>query len=738
MLITRKFLFKKTLALCLYILTNHTILSQNTIIEAQKINAKITVDGIVNEPIWETIKPLKVTQKVPNSGDAPTQKTEIRIAYDNEFIYLSGRMFDNEPEKINSNSKKRDEFTENTEWCGIIIDTYNDRENALSFFVTPTGSKLDMALSGDITGSNAFNTSWNTYWETAATITKLGWFAEIKIPFSSLAFEVKNGEVIMGITTWRYLARNDETDIYPPRDVSSGSSFRPSLTQRFSFKNIKKKTPIHITPYVLIGFEKLNEFNIDNQNYDANNNFKKEVGLDAKISLGSNTTLDLTVNTDFAQVEADNQQVNLTRSSIFFPEKRLFFQERAGLFNFDFGLSDKLFHSRRIGIVEGQQTHIYGGARLIGKFGKWELGGLTMQTGSKGEIDSENFTVFRVRKNIINENSTVGLITTNRTDFQGKYNSVYGIDANVRIIKDNYITLKWAQSYIDDQKENSDLNRSKLFAEISKRSQQGFTYTINYSKAGKDYVPGVGFETRRDFSQLNSNLSYNIFPKQESKISQYGPYSNSTLIWRNTDGSLESRNLILGFQMLTKLGWTYNIFSTVDKESLIYPFNFPENIEIAPGNYNFNSINASISSSAANKFAYSLTLGTGGFYEGNKTTINFAPFINITTDLSVQGNYQLNYLKFPNQNKSTTVQLGNVNILYTLNTKLNVSSLIQYNNVSQTITGGLRIRYNPKEGNDFYLVYNGDLNQNTNRVIPKLPVSNSQSILLKYSHTFHF
>ncbi len=258
MLHTKKIPLKSILFNLVFILINQAILAQDVIIEAHKINSKITIDGVVNEPIWETIKPLVVTQKVPNSGDEPTQKTEIRIAYDDEFIYLSGKMFDNEPEKINSNSKKRDDFTENTEWCGLIIDTYNDRENGLAFFVTPTGSKLDMALSGDITGSNAFNLSWNTYWDGASTKNELGWFAEIKIPFSSLAFEVKNGEVIMGITTFRYLARNDETDIYPPRDVSSGSTFRPSLTQRFRFKNIKSKTPVHITPYALIGVEKLN------------------------------------------------------------------------------------------------------------------------------------------------------------------------------------------------------------------------------------------------------------------------------------------------------------------------------------------------------------------------------------------------------------------------------------------------------------------------------------------------
>ena len=731
-------ILKRKIIVHILIIVSVTGYAQNNVLKATKINSKIIIDGVVNESAWESAKPLDITQKVPNAGAPPTQKTEIRIVYDNEYLYLSGRMYDNEPNKINANSKKRDDFTENTEWCGLLIDSYNDRENALTFAVTPTGSKFDMALSGDITGPNAFNLSWNSYWDAASTQNELGWFAEIRIPFSSLPFEVKNDKVIMGITAWRYLARNDETDIYPPRDLSTGSTFRPSLTQRFSFEGIENKNPIHITPYVLGGFERINNLSESSQEYKANENFKKEIGIDSKIGLGSNATLDLSANTDFAQVEVDNQQINLTRSNIFFPEKRLFFQERASLFNFNFGLSDKLFHSRRIGIVDGKQTRIYGGARIIGKFGKWEFGGLTMQTASQGELESENFGVIRIRKNIINENSTIGLIATNRADFKNTYNRVFGFDATVRVFKENYISFKWAQNFTDQDETINDLKPSKYFVEISKRSQKGFTYTANYGKAGKDYNPGIGFESREDFSQLNSNIAYNIFPSHTSKISQYGPYVNGSYIWNNATKNLESRNLNFGFQLLSKLGWTYNLYLNMDKELLSNTLNLPGTIEINAGNYNFNSIYGSISSSSAKKIAYSVSAGTGNFYDGKKTTITISPFINISSDFSIQGSYEYNRLKFPSKNKVETIQLSSINMLYTLSTKLTISSLIQHNNLSKTFLGSLRLRYNPKEGNDFYLVFNGDINQDKNRLAPRLPVSNAQTIFLKYSHTFHF
>ncbi|MEE9432048.1 MAG: DUF5916 domain-containing protein [Melioribacteraceae bacterium] len=728
----------KILLFLYIILFSVNILAQENILTIQKIDSKIIIDGIIDEPIWDKIKPLAITQKTPNAGDQPTQKTEIRIAYDNEYLYLSGRCYDTEPEKIVANVKKRDHATKNTEWCGFMIDSYNDRENALAFFVTPTGSRFDAALSNDLVGPNSFNVSWNAYWDGASTRNELGWFAEIRVPFTTLPFEVIDGKVIMGITSWRYYARGDEIDIFPPSDLSMGDEFRPALSQRFVFEGIVPQNPIHITPYVLGGFEETNILNDKTSEYENVSKFKRELGLDAKVALGSNATLDLTINTDFAQVEADNQQINLTRLNLFFPEKRLFFQERASLFNFDFGVSDRLFHSRRIGIVDGKQTRIYGGVRAIGKFGGWEAGVLTMQTAPQGDLNSENFGVVRLRKNVLNENSTVGAIVTNRGDFKNNYNSVYGLDANLRIFEENYLSLRWAQSFTN-QKENkiSSLNPTKLFMEISKRNLQGFTYVVNYGRAGEDYNPAMGFEQRENFSQLNYDFSYNMFPGKNSKTLRYSPNFIGSHTWGNQTNKLESRNLILGFTMFSKAGWFYDLSLNNDKELLYEPLSLSGGIELEQGIYEFNSINGMIQTPAANKLFYLISGSVGNFYDGKKTTIMISPSINITPDLSIGGSFIYNYLTFSKKSITKHIQLSRINILYTYSTKLTFSALVQHNSITKTLAGNFRIRYNPKEGNDFYLVYNGDLNQNRNREIPILPISNVQTILLKYSHTFH-
>ncbi|WP_461443824.1 carbohydrate binding family 9 domain-containing protein [Maribacter sp.] len=700
-----------------------------------KIKDKVIIDGLVNEPFWNTIEPLHSTQKVPNAGDEPTQKTEIRIAYDEKYLYLSGRLFDNDPLKINTNVKRRDDLTENTEWCGLLIDTYNDRENALAFYVTPTGARLDMALSNDIVGPNAFNLSWNTFWDGASKITEEGWFAEIRIPFSSLPFESVDGKTVMGITTWRYLARNDETDIYPPRDLSTGSSFRPSLTQRFVFEGIDEKKPFRIAPYVLTGGESNNALSEDGQQYELEESFKREIGLDAKIGLGSNAIADITLNTDFAQVEVDDQQVNLSRFNLFFPEKRLFFQERASLFDFNFGAFDKVFYSRQIGIINGRQTRIYGGLRTVAKFGKWEAGFINMQTAAQDNIASENFGIFRIRTRILNENSNLGMIVTNRTDFKGNNNTVYGIDTNIKLFGENYLSARWAQSF-DARFKDLASDNSKYFLQLNKRSQKGVVYMLNYGRTGKDYLPKIGFERRLDYSQLGATFAYNTFPSSESKIVQYGPTLTSTSIWGNTSKALESRNNQLGFQLLTKLGWNYTIALDTNKELLLEGLQLAGGIALEAGEYNFNSVSASLISPVSQRISYATTLDIGNFYDGKKTTLSVAPFMNITPDFILQGSLSYNRLSFESRSIYKDITLASLKLLYTFSTKFTLSSQVQYNSLSKTYAGNFRLRYNPKEGNDLFLVYNGDFNQDLGRVQPFLPSSNYQSIQLKYTYTF--
>ena len=276
---------------------------------------------------------------------------------------------------------------------------------------------------------------------------------------------------------------------------------------------------------------------------------KMEAGLDVKYSLTSNLTLDLTANTDFAQVEADDQQVNLTRYSLFFPEKRLFFQERSGIFNFSLGgRSDNLFYSRRIGIVEDDQVRIYGGARMTGRINKWDVGILDMQTASYSDTPSENFGVARLRRQVINQNSYVGGIMTSRIGTDGSYNVAYGLDGIFRLFGDDYLDVRIAQTF-ETGAENNFFSTDPTFAGITweRRTDEGFAYDLSYNFTGEQMNPDVGFLRRNDIQGLGSRLQYGWFPGETSKFFSYRAMFQVRRYNRVSDGRLESMEISPGW-----------------------------------------------------------------------------------------------------------------------------------------------------------------------------------------------
>jgi hypothetical protein len=349
-------------------------------VEIQRLTAPVVIDGLPTEEAWQQIDPLPLTMYQPVYMGEMTERTVIRVAYDDEYLYVAGELYDSEPDKIVANTLYRNRYS-GDETFAIILDSFNDNENAKWFFVTPTGVRVDMQVSNDSEGGNSVNRDWNTHWEAAAVITEEGWFAEIKIPFSSLGFREMNDEVIMGMIAYRWMARQAERHIYPAISPEWSRGFsKPSQAQKVRFRGIEYQRPLYITPYLLGGFEQRNVQNPAENGYSRQTDYVAEPGLDIKYPVTGNMNLDITVNTDFAQVEADEAQVNLSRLPLFFPEKRQFFQERADIFDFNLGGNNSLFYSRRIGLYQGQQVRILGGARLAGRTGMWDLGLLNMQT----------------------------------------------------------------------------------------------------------------------------------------------------------------------------------------------------------------------------------------------------------------------------------------------------------------------------------------------------------------------
>ncbi len=472
----RTSVLKGLLLLALIISTALEAKSQN-LVSISRLQGEVKFDGIVNDQCWEGITPLKMVMHTPVFGNNPTETSEVMLAYDNTYIYVGARLMDSDAASMLVTSKKRDEASNSNESFSIVFDSFNDKENALVFSTTPSGLRNDLTVLNDGIASTPrnppFNNSWNTFWDVKTTRNEQGWYLEMRIPFSSMRFKEDNGKVTMGLICFRRIAHKNEVDIFPaiPPDWGMYSTYRPSLASEIQFEGIHSKKPFYIAPYAITGYQQDNVLNEAGTAYEMKASPKLNAGLDAKYGITNNLTLDVTINTDFAQVEADDEEINLTRFSLFFPEKRTFFQERSSIFNFGFEGRSSLFYSRRIGLNRGEQVPILAGARITGMAGKWDIGFLDMQTAefdpsdpAQATLPSENFSVLRLRRQVINRNSYVGGIMTSRFGMDGNFNSSYGVDGIFKILKNDYLNIKLAQVMAKSAANNpASLDPTRLF-----------------------------------------------------------------------------------------------------------------------------------------------------------------------------------------------------------------------------------------------------------------------------------
>ncbi len=706
-----------------------------------RIEGRIFLDGLSNEAAWEGIQSLPLTMRRPNFGSEPSEHTEILLGYDVDYIYAAGRFYDSESSRIQAASFQRDVWTYAVDQMGIILNTFNDNENAVVFIVSPSGTRTDVNILNDAEDapSRNVNPSWNTFWDAATVCNDEGWFIEMRIPFSSLRFQERDGRTVMGMTAYRWIARTPEMDIFPlvPEKFGMWGSFKPSETREVIFEGIKSHNPLYITPYLLGGSGQSFVLNGAETAYKREDTFTHEIGLDAKYGLTNNLTLDMTLNTDFAQVEADDQRINLTRYSLFFPEKRLFFQERSGNFDFVFEGNNRLFHSRRIGIHKGEEVRIYGGARIVGREGPWDIGFLTMQTEKIEDLPSENFSVLRLRKQIINPYSYVGSIVTSRIGGSDSWNMVYGIDGIFRLFGDDYLTLKWAQSFEDHEKNPTfSLDPSRIYATWERRSEKGLGYDLSYSRSGDAFNPGIGYERRHNFTRFRNWIQYGWFPDEKSNLQSHWIYIGGFVYIRNHNGTIESSEIGPGWEFITKSNSYGYIQMNQYREDVTKSFSFADNADVPIGKYTFYGIEGQYFPNRGNPYTVNTSIVAGSFYDGNRMTVTLNSTANISPHLQLTGRYQLNGVEFPDRNQKFTGHVGRLKISAFLNTRISLVALVQYNSADDKMITNIRFRYNPREGNDFYIVYDENFNTDREREIPVLPSTSNRTILLKYSYTF--
>ena len=704
-----------------------------------KMETEIYLDGIVDPLEWGSIDSLPMVSHWPLFSMVPGTRTEFRVAYDEKFLYFSAICFD-DPALIQSPYFERDKWEMTMDNIGLILDTYNDNENALVFSVSPTGSRVDVSVRNDAQGFEPIDKSWNTYWEAKVTLNEEGWMAEARIPFSSLRFQKEDDLTTMGLIAYRYRPNSKQMDIYPaiPSNWGFLSFVKPSQARDVSFSGIQNKRPWFTSPYVLsrLGYhhDKLPE----SQNFEKISGNKLEVGLDVQHAVSNNLNLDITVNTDFAQVEADDQVVNLSRFSLFFPEKRRFFLERSSIMEFSFEKDNRLFYSRRIGINEGNLIPLWGGVRLVGRIKSFDVGAMTMQSREKADFSSENFGVLRLRKRVSENNSYVGGIFTSRTDFMGNTNLTYGLDGIINLFKDDYLKLNIAQSWQSrqpDSESNVPKDRNRIYVQLEDRSNVGFNYSLSYSQVDLNYEPGLGFEMRKNFSAFGDRISWGWFPGENSSLYYLEFTINSQVYYQNATSRLESFLVSPVFQLQWNnrsiLQFTYSRF--LDNPPV--DFNLSHDIIIHPGKYVNNDLTVLYRTSGVKLLNSFFTITSGNFYEGKRFSASATPTYTISKYITLLGFYEFNRINFENLPDYIS-HVGRLKISSSLNVKLSMNAFVQYNSLSEISLFNFRLRYNPKDGNDLYLVYNEMLN-NKGKSDPLLPFSGFRTLTLKYIHTFH-
>jgi hypothetical protein len=721
----------------------------------KKLTLPLNFDGITDDEAWKVIEPLKIIMHSPVFGKEPSEKTDTRIAFDDKYLYVASRMYYDKAEMIKSVSLKRDYMGMGGDWFGLILDTYNDKENGLAFFTSPDGLRWDAAILKDavtnLPDQLPMNNSWNTFWDVITTTDNKGWSLEMRIPFSSLRFQEINGEVRMGLIIQRWIPSKNETDLFPaiPPDWGEVSALKPSQAQEVVLHNVKPFKPIYIAPYALTGYQGKNEINNEGTGY---NNFSApvlEAGLDVKYGITNNMTMDLTVNTDFAQVESDDQQTNLTRFSLYYPEKRSFFLERSSVFDFALGGNSNLFYSRRIGLSDdGDPVRIYGGARITGRIGKWDLGILDMQTAAlwkKNEegiseeiLPSENFGVLRFRRQVLNDNTYIGAMMTSRMGIDGTYNIAYGIDGIFRLFGNDYLDLKWSQSFENDVQTHSFSEPSRVMARWERRSSNGLGYNLGYSQSGTHYNPGIGFEMIDDYASVRAGIKYGWLPGEKARLYSHSPEYRFLYMAYIDDRSLLSMNNTLSWTFLTKKQWSGSFGIVYNSENLRDSLEFNEDGVCAPpGRYDFISFDGLLSTPANRSFYVILTTKTGQFFDGSRVSVNMQPTWNVSKHFELGTIYNYDWVDFRERGQKMINHILGVKTLFMLDTKLSVSAYIQYNTAVKDVLTNLRLRYNPKEGNDFYLVFNEGRYTNLERENPNLPVYSTRSLMVKYTYTFN-
>ena len=706
-----------------------------TTIRAVRIEQPVRIDGVLDEAVYDEIRSISgFIQMEPDDGAPATQKTEIWLLFDDTNVYVLVRVWESEPDRMVATEMRHDAVASlvQDELISIGFDTFYDRRNGYNFIINPLGGHGEGQLGND----GQYNGEWNGIWESRVGRFDGGWTVEIAIPFKTLRYQAGNPQV-WGFQIERTNRWKNESSFMAPTDRAVGqmAMMFPSLWA--TVVGIEVPPPamnLDVKPYVVSDLT---------SDYGASpplvNDAAADIGLDVKFGVTDGLVADFTYNTDFAQVEADEQQVNLTRFSLFFPEKREFFLENQGTFAFGgagvgpFGGAGEtpiLFYSRRIGLSGSREVPIQAGGRLTGRVGRFTVGVLDIRSDDEpvsGTV-ATNFTVARLKRDVLRR-SAVGLLVTNRSVAENGVGSsqTYGVDGTFAFFTDLSINTYWARTQTTGRDGGNISYRGQFDYNGDRYGAQ-----LEHLLVADNFNPEIGFLRRDDMRKSTAQFRFSPRPTQPSIVRKYSWVGSGTYI-EDTRGRVETREARGEFGIEFQSSDRISVSYTGAYEFLPRPFRIAPDVVLPVGGYDFAFLNVRMNFGQHRPVYGSVSIEHGTFFDGDRTTLSVRQGrVAVTPKFSLEPSFSINRVDLPAG--SFTATLVGSRVTYTMTPLMFVSALLQYNSSSETIGANVRLRWEYLPGSELFVVYN----EQRDTLARSFPGLTNRALIIKLNRLFRF
>ena len=693
------------------------------------------MDGnVLGELLWKSVNPIKELRQIkPSYGALASEKTEIRVAYTLKTLYVAVVCYDSAPDQIVVSDSRRDADLSDDDSFLFIIDTYNDQQNGFLFGTNADGMEYDAQIDNEGEGNfsanrqqggvvGGTNINWDASWEIKTEKGDYGWSAEFAIPLRSIRFNGGENKT-WGINFQRNISKRSETAYWANLPLGFDIK-RLSLAGKIHGLNLKSPKNLKVIPYGLVQ-------SIQNNHPPKNNSSKTAIGGDIKYSLTPGLTLDMTYNTDFAQVEVDEQQVNLDRFNLFFPEKRPFFLENAGQFSVGSPGEVDLFFSRRIGIgTNGSLVPIIGGSRVSGKIGQTNVGLLSMFTDEvpneeTGAVDiiKNNYSVARVNHDFAAKRSSIGGVFVNRSGIGNDldYNRVFAMDGKLGIGKKAQLS-----GYVSKSNTPGITKSDHAFNFLAVYNWNGWNLRAGYTEVGEGFNPEVGFLLRSAFKKPEFLIFKQWRPKNTGKLLEVRPHVSYRGYW-NFQNTHETGFLHVDNHWVWESGFEIHTGINFTKETVLTPFPISK-VSVSAGEYNHQELQLVLMSNANRKFYFQTRTVIGGYFGGNRISSTNKATFRLGDKFNTEGVLNYNRLQLPNGDAN--VFITGARLAYSFTPRMFLQSLVQYNNVSNITSVNARFGWLRNANTGLFVVIN--IIKDTDY----LDALNNQSITIKYSHQF--